>query len=142
LWQNGYGIVMPPEVLPNALPATQATLELLAGLGARVVIPGHGEPFADVDAALERAFRRTRAFAADSHRMARHALKVLLVFTLLDRERMPLASLPAYVDRVAVYREFNERFFQLPADELAETLVAELERAGAVRRVDGDLLPA
>jgi glyoxylase-like metal-dependent hydrolase (beta-lactamase superfamily II) len=142
LWQNGYGIVMPPEVLPDALPATQATLELLAGLGARVVIPGHGEPFADADAALERAFRRTRAFAADSQRMARHALKVLLVFTLLDRERMPLASLPAYVDRVTVYREFNERFFQLPADELAETLVAELERAGAVRRVDGDLLPA
>jgi hypothetical protein len=55
---------------------------------------------------------------------------------------MPLASLPAYVDRVAVYREFNERFFQLPADELGETLVAELERAGAVRREDGDLLPA
>ena len=142
LWKNGYGLVMPPEVLPEALPATQATLELIAGLGARIVIPGHGEPFADVDAALERAFRRTAAFAAEPQRMARHALKVLLMFALLDRERMPLASLPAYVDRVPVYREFNERFFRLRADELAETLVAELERAGAVQRRDGELLPA
>ena len=74
--------------------------------------------------------------------MARHALKVLLMFALLDRERMPLASLPAYVDRVPVYREFNERFFRLRADELAETLVAELERAGAVQRRDGELLLA
>src|SRR2546428_6528721 len=59
LWANGYGFVMPPEVDPRALPATRATLEMIAGLDARVVIPGHGEPFADVGAALERAFART-----------------------------------------------------------------------------------
>ena len=69
--------------------------------------------------------------------MARHALKVLLMFALLDRERMPLASLPGYVDRVGVYADFNARFFRLPAASLAEQLVAELERAGAVRREDG-----
>ena len=105
------------------------------------MIPGHGEPFTDVDAALERAFRRTAAFEADSLRVARHVLKVLLVFTLLDRERMPLAALPGYVDRVDVFREFNERFFGVPAATLAEQLIGELERSGAVRRADGDLVP-
>jgi len=140
LWQNGYGIVMPPEIDPVALPATRATLETIASLGARCVIPGHGEPFSDVEAALERAFRRTASFEADSLRMARHALKVLLVFTLLDRERMALAGLPDYVDRIPVYRDFNARFFNVSAAELAEQLVGELERVAAVRRSAGYLV--
>ena len=141
LWQNGYGIVMPPELDPGALPATRATLEMIATLDARCVVPGHGEPFTDVDAALERAFARTTAFEVDPMRTVRHVLKALLVFSLLDRERMPLASLPLYVERVGVYREFNARFLRLDPATLAEKLVAELEVAGAVRRAGGWLLP-
>jgi len=141
LWQNGYGIVMPPELDPGALPATRATLEMIATLDAHCVIPGHGEPFADVDAALERAFARTAAFEVDPMRTVRHVLKALLVFSLLDRERMPLASLPLYVERVGVYREFNARFLRLDPATLAEKLVAELEVAGAVRRAGGWLVP-
>ena len=80
LWENGFGFVMPPEIDTAALPATRATLETLAGLDIRIVIPGHGEPFTDVDAALDRAMQRVAAFEADPLRMARHALKVVLVF--------------------------------------------------------------
>ena len=141
LWQNGYGIVMPPELDPGALPATRATLEMIATLDVRCVVPGHGEPFTDVDAALERAFARTTAFEVDPMRTVRHVLKALLVFSLLDRERMPLASLPLYVERVGVYREFNARFLRLDPATLAEKLVAELEVAGAVRRAGGWLVP-
>src|SRR5262245_27272447 len=32
LWQNGYGVIMPPWIDAAALPATRATLELIAGL--------------------------------------------------------------------------------------------------------------
>jgi len=74
-------------------------------------------------------------------RLARHALKVILTFTLLDRRSLPLAEMPAYVERVGIYREFNARFFRLPPAELAEFLIVELERAGAVRREGGSLLP-
>jgi hypothetical protein len=50
--------------------------------------------------------------------------------------------MPDYVDRVEVYREFNQRFFRLPPAELAEMLMGELERAGAARREAGWLLAA
>ena len=73
--------------------------------------------------------------------MARHALKVLLVFTLLDRERMPLASLAGHVERVDVFREFNALYFRLSPAALAEQLVTDLLRAGAVRRDGDDLVP-
>ena len=142
LWRNGYGFVMPPELDASALPAARATLEMIARLPVRCVIPGHGEPFTDVGAALERAFARTAAFEADPLRLARHALKVVLVFALLDQERLPLASLPDYVDRIGIYRDFNARFFGLAPATLAGELIADLERAGAVRRDGGYLMPA
>jgi glyoxylase-like metal-dependent hydrolase (beta-lactamase superfamily II) len=141
LWENGYGFVMPPEIDARAMPAARATLEMLASLSVRLVIPGHGDPFSNVAAALERAFARTAAFEADTLRVARHALKVMLVFALLDKQRMRVEELPAYLDRVRIYRDFNERFFRLPATVLAERLVGELERVRAVRREDGWLLP-
>jgi glyoxylase-like metal-dependent hydrolase (beta-lactamase superfamily II) len=141
LWQNGYGIVMPPAIDPAALPATRATLEMLAALDVRCVIPGHGEPFTDVRGALGRAFARTAAFEADPMRTVRHVLKALFVFALLDRERMPVDALPAYVERVEVYRDFNARFLGLSPAALAEKLVTELEATGAVHHDDGWLKP-
>ena len=115
---------------------------MLAGLDINVVIPGHGEPFSRVAAAIERARARLESFAHDSLRIARHALKVNLMFTLLERQRMALAELPGYVERVGLYREFNAMFFRMPATQLAEMLAVELEKSGAARRNDGWLAPA
>ena len=70
---------------------------MLSALDVDVVIPGHGEPFTDIAAALTRARKRIVAFEADSLRVARHALKVDLMFSLLDRQRMSLDGMPAYV---------------------------------------------
>ncbi|HEY1458767.1 MAG TPA: MBL fold metallo-hydrolase [Casimicrobiaceae bacterium] len=141
LWENGYGLLMPPEVDVRALPAARATLEMIAALEVDTVIPGHGEPFGDVNAALERAFQRTAAFEADSVRIARHALKALLAFNLLDRQRMMLDEVVAFVGRIPVFREFNAIYFRRQPKELAQMLVSELEHAGAVRVEQDVLLP-
>jgi glyoxylase-like metal-dependent hydrolase (beta-lactamase superfamily II) len=140
LWEHGFGFVMPPEVNDKALPATRATLEMIGSLGVRIVIPGHGEPFTDARAALDRAMSRVAAFEADSLRMARHALKVNVMFTLLDRQRIALAELPRHLASVGLYRDFNAKFFRLPPEKLAEAIVGELERAHAARREDGYLV--
>ena len=114
---------------------------MIAALEVDTVIPGHGEPFDEVDAALERAFQRTAAFEADSVRVARHALKALLAFNLLDRQRMALDEVIAFVERVPVFREFNALYFQRTPADLAQMLVRELERAGAARVDAGMLVP-
>ena len=142
LWQNGYGFVMPQCMAPEALPATRATLDMIAALDVRVVIPGHGEAFTDVRAALDRAYRRTDAFAADDTRMARYALKALLAFTLLARRSMAVADLPAYMERVGIYRDMNAAVLRMTPIALAELLVSELARAQAVRVAAGRVYAA
>lgn len=139
LWENGFGFVMPPEIEPDALPATRATLDLIAGLDLRVVIPGHGAPFTGIAGALERAYRRLAQFEADPGALPRRALKVILAFVLLDRQRLPLADMPRYVDTVGMFRDFNARFLGLPPAELAAGLVSDLVRSGAAV-IEGDFL--
>jgi len=139
LWENGFGIVMPHE--PQALPATRSTLERLAHLNVRVVVPGHGPPFGDFAGAMERAFSRLRAFEAEPSRMARNVLKVMLTFSVLARGRLPRSTLAAYLDDIPIYREYNALYLNLSPDALAQWLVEELARAQALRISGAFLVP-
>jgi glyoxylase-like metal-dependent hydrolase (beta-lactamase superfamily II) len=139
LWENGFGILLANE--QEALGATRATLETLAGLDVRLVIPGHGPPFVDYKGALERAFARLDALASDPQRAARSVLKALLSFTLLDRGRLPLSTLATYLDGVPIYREYNALYFGMSPQALADLLVSDLARAGAMHASGGFLRP-
>jgi glyoxylase-like metal-dependent hydrolase (beta-lactamase superfamily II) len=142
LWRDGFGVVF-AELLGTA-PALQAardTLERLSRLAVDVVIPGHGAPFAEVDDAFSRAFSRLAAFEADGERLARHAVKVVFSFWLLERRRIAAAAVPEFLAGVSLYRDVNARYFRQSFDEIADWLIRDLERAGAVRR-EGDQIVA
>lgn len=113
----------------------------LARLTIDTVIPGHGPASAEVGDALEQAFARLAAFEADGEKLARHALKVVLSFALLEKRRMAPVDLPAYLAGPSLYRGVNARYFRQSFDVLAGWLVRDLERAGAARR-EGDQLVA
>jgi len=142
LWEDGFGIVF-GEILgdPAALPATRTTLENIARLDIDIVIPGHGAPFMAVDAALERAFQRLAAFESDNARMARNALRAVFTFNLLDLQRLREDELPAYLASVPLFATANRRMLGHSDDELADWLLADLLRSGAVTVSEGWILP-
>lgn len=141
LWENGFGVVFPQLFgRDTALAETRATLDAIAQLEVNIVIPGHGRPFGEVGAALERAFYRLEGYEEDIGRLARHCAKVMLSFVLLEKRSMPLAELPAYVARVPLLAELNSRYLRMTPAAMAEWLVNELERAGAAERREGLLL--
>ena len=142
LWEDGFGVLF-PQLYGRAgtFAETRRTLDSIAALDVRTVIPGHGEPFDEVDAALERAYSRLHAFEEDPARLARHAVRVMLTFALLEKQRLPLASLPDYVENTGILRDINRRFFALKPQDFADWLVHELERARAVKRDGDDLVP-
>jgi glyoxylase-like metal-dependent hydrolase (beta-lactamase superfamily II) len=142
LWQNGFGILLPGPDRPTHLAATRATLETIASLPVSIVIPGHGQPFTDVGLAVERSFERLAAFEQDELRMVRHVLKVMFVFSLMDRRRLAVAELDAYLASVPLYADFNRHYLHVDRAALADLIVGDLERGGAVRRKDGFLIAA
>jgi glyoxylase-like metal-dependent hydrolase (beta-lactamase superfamily II) len=140
LWENGFGVVFPQLFgRDTALAEARATLEAIGRLAVDVVIPGHGRPFGDARAALERALYRLEGYEEDITRLARHCAKVMLSFALLEKRSMPIAELPTYVARVSILAELNSRYFRMTPAAMAEWLLNDLERAGAVRRNDGTL---
>jgi glyoxylase-like metal-dependent hydrolase (beta-lactamase superfamily II) len=143
LWRDGFGVIF-SELLghPDGLKATRATLEMLARLPIDAVIPGHGAPFADVPEAFERAFRRLAAFEQNIERLARHALKVMLAFFMLEKRQLPRDTLPEFLAGLSFVQDVNARYLGYAPDELADWLVADLVRAGALREADGQLLAA
>ncbi|MGB5011608.1 MAG: MBL fold metallo-hydrolase [Candidatus Dechloromonas phosphoritropha] len=141
LWESGFGVIF-SEILGEAdgIAVTRATLEMLSRLPIDIVIPGHGSPFAGVDAAFERAFRRVDSFAADIDKLAWHAIKVVISFAMLERGRLPAKDFPAFVLGLPFAISINNRYLNLPEDRLVARIENELLLVSALRREDGFLL--
>jgi glyoxylase-like metal-dependent hydrolase (beta-lactamase superfamily II) len=139
LWENGFGVIFPELEGESGFAEARATLALIATLDVQVVIPGHGRPFADAKGALERAFSRLDYLASEPARNAQNAVKALLKFLLLERQRIAVAEVPLLLQAMPLFREANRRFLRQETAALAEWAVAQLVKADAAR-VDGDQL--
>ena len=139
LWENGFGVIFPELVGEPGFNEVGATLDLIATLDARVVVPGHGAVFGDVAGALMRARGRLDYLSANPVRNAENAVKVLLKFLLLERRALELAGVPALLASIPLVERVRIRILDRSAEELAQWAVAALVRAGAAR-VDGMLL--
>jgi glyoxylase-like metal-dependent hydrolase (beta-lactamase superfamily II) len=133
LWENGLGFVWAHDSPNPFVEAALSALDTIERLAPRVVIPGHGEPFAGAAGALARARSRLAAFAGDPRRTARHMMKVMFVFSMLHRGGIAVAQADGYVARVPVYRDLDERFLGEGISGLGTRLVEDLVRAGAMR---------
>jgi glyoxylase-like metal-dependent hydrolase (beta-lactamase superfamily II) len=139
LWENGFGVIFPELDGLSGFAEERATLDLIAGLDVRLVIPGHGAPFNDVAGALARARSRLDYLAADPVRNAQNALKVLLKFLLLERQRIALADVPLLLLAMPVFDAANRNFLHQTAEQLGAWAVSQLVRAAAAR-IDGEYL--
>ena len=142
LWQDGFGIIF-GEMMgrKDALPATRSTLEMIGRLGVDIVIPGHGAPFDDFDAAMARALKRLASFEAEPMRMGRNAVRACFTFNLLDLQRLREDELPAYLKSVPFFHGVNQRMLGFSDDDFASWLLGELLRSRSIEISDGWILP-
>ncbi len=141
LWQDGFGVMFAElHGDSSGLPAQRRTLEMLRELDVGVVIPGHGAPFTDYEAAVARALARLAAFEQSPERMAKSAMKALFTFTLLEKRRMPRAGIGDYFGQVAIFRDVSRNFFHKEPAAVAALVIDELLKAGVLREEDGDIV--
>ena len=143
LWENGFGVIFPELEGESGFAEQQAVLETIAQLDVRTVVPGHGAPFTNVGLALERAFSRIAWLRADPARNAKNALKVLIVFKLLDVRETSFDTLMRMLDEAAVMHAAAAML--KPRDAwraLLRGLIGELAANGGPLIVDGPRIVA
>ena len=138
LWENGFGVIFPELAGEPGFSETRATLDLIATLDARVVIPGHGRMFTDVAGALQRAYSRLDYLTGAPQRNAENAVKVLVKFLLLERQRVALADVPALLASIPVV---GNAMRQMDIASLAAEKTL-LERVGSEAAHPTSLAPA
>lgn len=141
LWENAMGFVWPEEGANPFIDAAREALATIERLKPAIVIPGHGAPFADAADAIARVREKLDAFARDPAKNARHVVKVMFVFALLDRRQMAVDDVAPYLARVPCYGRLSQRFLAQEPQALAPWLLEDLRRSGAVAVVDGIVRP-
>jgi glyoxylase-like metal-dependent hydrolase (beta-lactamase superfamily II) len=119
LWENGFGAIFPEIEGESGFVEQRAALDSIAARRPRVVIPGHGAAFTDVEGALQRAHARLDALAADPARNARHVVKVLIKFWLLQVRAATREQALGHFGRARYFQVIQQRYF-------ADTTVADL----------------
>ena len=136
LWQRGFGAIFPEVEGEPGFAEQRAILQLIENLKPRLVIPGHGAPFTDVEEALAQAFARLDALEASPERNARSVVRTLIKFHLLIVREVPLAQLIERCRTWDYVQLVNQRYFQLPLSELIVRSVNDLVAAGALQLRD------
>jgi glyoxylase-like metal-dependent hydrolase (beta-lactamase superfamily II) len=143
LWENGFGVIFPELAGESGFAEQQAVLDTIAALDVRVVIPGHGAPFANVALALERAYARLAWLRADPARNAKNALKVLIVFKLLEVRALRFDTLLALLDNASTLRAAAAMLAPRTAwPALLKELIAGLSGADGPLAVEGEHIVA
>lgn len=133
LWENGFGVVFPELIgRSGGFAAVRETLATLGRLSVDWVIPGHGEPFCDIDGALARAESRLAALESSPERFARNALKVILSFALMDRGRIAKADLAEFFATSRICTQISRSHLGRDPESLGPELAGELAASGAL----------
>jgi glyoxylase-like metal-dependent hydrolase (beta-lactamase superfamily II) len=132
LWESGFGVIFPELEGESGFAEQRAVLDLIATLDIRAVIPGHGAPFTDVAKALDIASSRIDYLRADPARNARNALKVLIVFKLMELRSMPIVSLLRMADDARAMRTAAD-LLSNDRQALVRQYLGELAASGVLR---------
>jgi glyoxylase-like metal-dependent hydrolase (beta-lactamase superfamily II) len=142
LWEQGFGIVLPGEGWRDRFAAARDCLHRLRALRPRVVIPGHGQPFAEADTAIDRCLARIDIFERDEPRLARHALQVMVAYSLMQHDGLAEPEALRRFAAVPMFVEYAREYFGQPPYDVVSELLKSLLAKGAVTRGTDGLLRA
>jgi glyoxylase-like metal-dependent hydrolase (beta-lactamase superfamily II) len=132
LWENGFGVVFPEIEGLSAFDEVDQTLQIIEQLQPKLVLPGHGAAFSDVNGALTRAKSRLNQFKSDPAKHTTYAAKVLLKFKLLEVQKIKFTELHQWADSVRYLHLLHQSLgFALSFESWIRDLIHKLAKSSA-----------
>lgn len=140
LWEHGFGVVFQELEGEDAFADVGATIDVIESLNPRLVIPGHGAPFTDVAKSIAVARKRLDAFLKHPADHVTYAVKALLMFKLLEFQRIELPALIEWAESTPFFTAIHDRHFpSVNSSEWVTSLISTLVKSGAASR-DGPMI--
>ena len=135
LWENGFGIAFPELIGEPSFGEMAATLDRIEELAPLQVVPGHGRVFNEAGNALIVARRRLDGLQRNPVKHARHAIKVLMKFKLLEMQFIAHDDWTAWLWSTPYLETIRRRFFAgEELSQLTKDVLAELIATGAAAK--------
>ena len=143
LWEKRLAIIFPELSDQPGFDAAHQALDLIEWLQPQLVLPGHGQPFTGVAAALDASRQRLRAFANAPIKHRQHAARALVSYHMLEHRARAEADLIAWMLATPVFgRALQCSHDPLLAQALAGETVGRLVADGVLLRQGGQVLLA
>lgn len=126
---------------PQATGTALASLQRLADLQPRVLLPSHGPLPADTGAALATALRRAQRLVDDPDGALWYGARRVFAFALMIKDGIPADQVEPYLHE-RPWLQDAARLLQRTTESLAEELTSSMVSSGAVVIEDGRMLAA
>ncbi|MFD9611590.1 MBL fold metallo-hydrolase [Streptomyces sp. NPDC059083] len=123
---------------PGAAATALSSLQRMADLDPRVILPSHGPVPTDTGAAFDAALRRGRRLVDDPDGAIWYGARRILAFALMIRDGIPAAEVEPYLHARAWLTD-AARLLRRTPEELAEELVTSMLSGGGIVLREGRL---
>lgn len=139
LWEQRLAIIFPELIGDDGFAPALAVLDRIARLAPALVIPGHGEAFTAVAAAIASSRRRLEQFQRAPQEHVDHAVRALLMFHMLEYRERSFEDLTAWTSSGLLYQQIAARSAHLlgSMEVLVSSAISHLETQGKLERTNG-----
>ena len=143
LWEQRLAIIFPELTGEPGFDAASQLLDLIERLSPRLVLPGHGQPFTQVAAAIAASRQRLAAFAAAPMKHRQHAARALVSYHMLEYRQRPRQALIDWIAGTPIFGQalqcgHDAVLAQLRATETLDRLISD----GVLQQQAGQVLLA
>ena len=125
---------------PAALEQTEATIDQIAALPIRLLLPGHGPAVTDVSLAIQNARRRLASWRAKPERIGWHACKRIFSHMLMLEGGLAMDQVAIRLTPLPWFQAHARRAFGVEPPAFVPMLVDEMLRSGAATLAAGSLI--
>jgi hydroxyacylglutathione hydrolase len=134
LWEHDFPVMTLAVEGEDAIETMLASLDKIAGLEVHRVFPGHGAPFDDFRNALGRARTRLEKFLANPQLVGWDLVKKIIVYTIMMKRRVPVASFFDDLMATTWYPDTMERYFPGADRTIYDTVMTDFEQRQIIGR--------
>ncbi len=139
LWENDLAVITIRVEGSKACFSMIESLEKLEKLEVKMVYPGHGRPFTNMQEAISMAKRRLNGFLADPKRIGKDLIKKIIIYTLMMRDRVDEDSFFDDLMQTHWFKETVELYFNGSYRSKYDEIMKSFFQRGIVKSTDGKL---